>query len=130
MKIIRIVLFLIAILVYDSAYSCPIPENIWSKIITRKVITSWYGREFHGQKMANGEKFNMHEISAAHKKLPFGKQVFFENLENGRSLIVTIKDRGPYILGRDFDLSYAAAKKLGFIKKGLAQLRASYMAED
>lgn len=130
MKIIQVILFLIAFFAYDIAYSCPIQKNIWPQIITKKIIASWYGQNFHGRQMANGEKFDMHKISAAHNKLPFGKQVLFENPENGKALIAIIKDRGPHIKGRDFDLSYAAAKKLGFIKKGLAKLRVSYIEKN
>ena len=120
---------MIALFIYDDASSCPIPINTGPKIITKKVTASWYGLKFHGQEMANRKKFNMHEISAAHKSLPLGKQVLLENPENGQFLIVIVKDRGPYISGRDFDLSYAAAKKLGFVKEGLAQLKASYTVE-
>lgn len=114
----------------NDANACLIPTITGPKIITKEVTASWYGQKFHGRQMANGKRFNMYKASAAHKKLPFGKEVLLENLENGQALIITIQDRGPAIQGRDFDVSYAAAKKLGFMKKGLAKLRASYIAEE
>lgn len=83
---------------------------------------SWYGREFHGRKTASGERFNMNRLTAAHKKLPFGTQVLVKNLENDKSVKVTINDRGPYRKGRIIDLSYAAAKKLGIIASGEARV--------
>ncbi len=88
-----------------------------------KVIwTSWYGRKFHKKRMSNGEKFDMFdEKIAAHKFLPFGTRVLLEY--KGKRLEVIIKDRGPYVKGRVFDLSLAGAKKLGFEKEGIALCR-------
>ncbi len=91
---------------------------------------SWYGRPFHGRTMANGEKYNMHSPdTAAHKTLPFGTKVKATNL-NGQSTNLVIKDRGPYILGREFDLSYAAAKKLGLIKDGVALVKVEIFTNE
>lgn len=82
---------------------------------------SWYGPGFHGRRMANGDIYDMHEIQAAHKKLPLGSVVEVINLYNRKSIIVRITDRGPYIKGRIIDLSYAAAKELDMIGHGVVQ---------
>lgn len=79
---------------------------------------SWYGKRFQGKKTASGERFDMHAISAAHRTLPIPSYVKVTNLNNGKSIVVRINDRGPYRKKRILDLSYAAAKKLGFTKKG------------
>ncbi|CAA6824005.1 MAG: Rare lipoprotein A precursor [uncultured Sulfurovum sp.] len=84
---------------------------------------SWYGKKFHGKRTANGEKYNMYAYTAAHKTLPFGTMVKVTNLRNKRSLVVRINDRGPYVKGRIIDLSYLAAKKLGYVNKGVAKLK-------
>ena len=81
---------------------------------------SWYGRDFHGKKTSNGEIYNMHAMTAAHKTLPFGTYVTVSNLDNNRNLDVRINDRGPFVRGRIIDLSYAAAKKLGLVGPGTA----------
>ncbi len=76
-------------------------------------IASWYGPGFHGRKTANGERFDMNALTAAHPKLPFGSWVRVRNLLNGRSVDVRINDRGPFIKRRIIDLSRAAARALG-----------------
>ncbi len=86
-------------------------------------IASWYGPGFHGSRTASGEIYNMYKLTAAHKTLPLGTYVKVINLENGRSVIVKINDRGPFVPGRIIDLSYAAAKKLGMLKKGTAKVK-------
>ncbi|MDX8401305.1 MAG: septal ring lytic transglycosylase RlpA family protein [Mariprofundaceae bacterium] len=86
-------------------------------------IASWYGRKFHGRKTANGERFDMHAMTAAHKTLPLPTMVRVTNLENGRSVVVRVNDRGPFVKGRLIDLSWAAAKALGFLEKGTARVR-------
>ena len=84
---------------------------------------SWYGKKFHGRKTASGEKYNMYALTAAHKTLPFNTMVEVTNLSNHRKVIVRINDRGPYAKGRIIDLSYLAAKKLGYANKGVAKLK-------
>lgn len=84
---------------------------------------SWYGKKFHGRQTASGEKYNMYAYTAAHKTLPFNTMVEVTNLANNRKIIVRINDRGPYARGRIIDLSYLAAKKLGYINKGVAKLK-------
>ncbi|MGB7406977.1 MAG: septal ring lytic transglycosylase RlpA family protein [Pontixanthobacter sp.] len=81
-------------------------------------IASYYGKRFHGRRTANGERFNMHELTAAHKTLPFGTRVLVTNPRNGKTVTVRINDRGPYAHGRTIDLSRAAAKKVGIVQRG------------
>lgn len=85
-------------------------------------IASWYGTKFHGRKTSSGERYDMHQMTAAHKTLPLPTYALVKNLENGRSVIVKVNDRGPFVGDRIIDLSYAAAKKLGVDKKGIAQV--------
>lgn len=84
---------------------------------------SWYGEEFHGRRTANGEIYDMYKISAAHKTLPLGTIVRVKNLENGKSVVVRINDRGPFVRGRIIDLSYAAAKKIDMVEKGVVDVK-------
>ena len=86
-------------------------------------IASWYGPGFHGRKTASGEFYNMYKLTAAHKTLPLGTYVRVINLENGKSVVVKINDRGPFVPGRIIDLSYAAAKRIGMLKKGTAKVK-------
>lgn len=86
---------------------------------------SWYGPRFHGRRTASGERYNMHSLTAAHRTLPFGTRVRVRNLENGESVEVRINDRGPFARGRIVDLSYAAAKALGLVGPGTAQVELS-----
>ncbi|WP_323845605.1 septal ring lytic transglycosylase RlpA family protein [Microbulbifer magnicolonia] len=83
---------------------------------------SWYGTKFHGRRTANGEVYNMYAMSAAHKTLPLPSYAKVTNLENGRSIIVRVNDRGPFVPGRIIDLSYTAAQKLGYVNKGVARV--------
>lgn len=69
---------------------------------------SWYGDQFHGKKTASGDVYNMHDMTAAHKTLPFGTKVKITNKSNGKSVVVEINDRGPFVKAREFDLSHAA----------------------
>lgn len=84
---------------------------------------SWYGPKFHGNRTANGERFNMNAMTAAHPTLPFNTRLRVTNLDNGRKCIVRINDRGPFTGGRVVDLSRAAARKLDFEQAGLAKVR-------
>jgi rare lipoprotein A len=86
-------------------------------------IASWYGKKFHGRRTASGERYDMHAMTAAHRTLPFGTRVEVTDLETGRSVRVRINDRGPFVQGRIIDLSYAAARKLGMVERGLARVR-------
>lgn len=92
-------------------------------------VASWYGTKFHGRPTSSGEIYNMHEMTAAHKTLPIPVYVHVKNLDNGRSTVVRVNDRGPFIPGRIIDLSYAAAKKLGVDGPGTANVEISVLAE-
>ncbi|MCS6814546.1 MAG: septal ring lytic transglycosylase RlpA family protein [Cyanobacteria bacterium] len=86
-------------------------------------MASWYGPGFHGNYSANGEVFNQFALTAAHPHLPFGTMVRVTNLDNGRSVVVRINDRGPYAGGRIIDLSMGAAEAIGMLSSGVAQVR-------
>ena len=83
---------------------------------------SWYGSEFHGLATASGTAFDMNAMTAAHRTLPLGTRVLVRNLENDRKVVVEINDRGPYIHGRDIDLSYGAARALGMVAPGVVRV--------
>jgi rare lipoprotein A len=85
-------------------------------------FASWYGRKFHGAQTSNGEIYDMYGMTAAHKTLPIPTFVRVKNLENGREVIVRVNDRGPFHDGRIIDLTYTAAKKLGFVEQGVARV--------
>jgi rare lipoprotein A len=87
-----------------------------------QMVASWYGPRFHGRKTANGEIFDQEAFTAAHKKMKFGTLLKLTNPVNEKSIIVRINDRGPYIPGRELDLSRAAAEELGMLEKGVTKL--------
>ncbi|MEO0642195.1 MAG: septal ring lytic transglycosylase RlpA family protein [Pseudomonadota bacterium] len=91
-------------------------------------VASYYGKRFHGRRTANGERFDMNAMTAAHKTLPFGTRVRVTNPANGRAVTVRINDRGPFIAGRAIDLSRAAAQRLGMIQRGHARVRLDIVA--
>jgi rare lipoprotein A len=93
------------------------PLKVWD------CISSWYGADFDGMPTANGETYDMNAATAAHPTLPLGSVVRVINLRNHRSAIVRINDRGPYVEGRDLDVSYAVARRLGFAQRGLSRVR-------
>ncbi len=86
-------------------------------------LASWYGKPFHGRKTANGETYNMYDISAAHKTLPFNTVVKVRNLDNGREIRVRVNDRGPFVRNRVIDLSYGAAQQIGLVGPGTAPVQ-------
>lgn len=90
---------------------------------------SWYGADFHGRKTANGEIFSANAITGAHPTLPLPSYVRVTNQDNGRSVVVRINDRGPYVSGRIVDLSYRAASMLGYVNKGSANVKVEYVGQ-
>ena len=88
-----------------------------------KGVSSYYGPKFHGKLTANGEIFDMYGVTAAHKEFPFNTVTRVTNENNGKSLIIRINDRGPYVDGRILDCSFGAAKKLGFVGEGTALVK-------
>jgi rare lipoprotein A len=93
----------------------PIPH---AKDFRQDGIASWYGKEFHGRNTSNGEIYDMHAMTAAHKTLPLGTYVRVQNKNNNKEVILRVNDRGPFVKNRIIDLSYTAAKKLGAIGPG------------
>ncbi len=92
-------------------------------------IASWYGDDFHGRPTSNGETYDMHSMTAAHKTLPMNTVLLVQNLENNKEIIVRVNDRGPFVKGRIIDLSYSAAKRLNIVGKGIARVRISALAD-
>jgi len=110
----------------QTVKSSPPSLKTVSKGNYRKVITgisSFYAEDFHGKLTANGEVYDMYGLTAAHKTLPLNTIARVTNLENNKSLILRINDRGPYVKDRILDCSYGAAKKLGFINNGTAKVK-------
>ncbi|OQW95775.1 MAG: hypothetical protein BWK79_01260 [Beggiatoa sp. IS2] len=97
--------------------------NKSSKPATQVGIASYYGHRFHGRMTANGERFNKEELSAAHRSYPFGTLLRVTNLDNQKSTLVRINDRGPYIKGRIIDLSHRAARELSFVDEGITRVK-------
>jgi len=100
-----------------------------AKGFTERGIASWYGSKFHGRDTASGEKYNMYELTAAHKNLPLPVYVQVTNLDNGKQLIVKVNDRGPFVDGRIIDLSFAAARELGVYENGTANVEITALTE-
>ena len=92
-------------------------------------MASWYGDAFNGRPTSTGERFNMHELTAAHKTLPLPGLVEVTNLDNGRRVVVRINDRGPFVDGRIIDLSRGAAQELGMISQGVGRVRVRYLGQ-
>src|SRR3989338_8105692 len=93
-------------------------------------VASWYGAQFHGRRTANGEQYDMNTLTAAHRTLPMPSFVRVTNLENGRSLILRVNDRGPFARGRILDGSRRASQLLGFHDNGTARVRVQIMADQ
>ncbi len=91
---------------------------------------SWYGNDFLGRRMASGKQFDPQGLTAAHPTLNLGSRVKVTDVRTGRSVIVRITDRGPYLPGRGIDLSYAAAQALGIVRRGVAQVRVDLINHD
>ena len=105
--------------------SSPTPVCADPVQLVRAVIgnASWYGPQFAWHRTASGERFDPRELTGAHRTLPFGSRVRVTNLRNGRSVDVTINDRGPYRRRREIDLSYGAAQALGMLQRGIVEVR-------
>lgn len=89
---------------------------------------SWYGQKFHGRRTSSGEVYDMYQFTAAHKTLPLPSYARVTNVDNGKSVVVKINDRGPFVKNRIIDLSYAAAKKLGYDNRGTARVEVTVLA--
>jgi len=98
----------------------PLPSTAPAEITQgERGVASWYGHPFHGRASASGETYNMHDLTAAHRTLPFGTEVRVHNLQNGEKVDVRINDRGPFVEGRIIDLSYAAAEAIHLVGPGI-----------
>ncbi len=106
-------------LIYSISCTEYTPQGAWIQV----GYASYYSREFAGRKTSSGEIFDPMKLTAAHRRLPFGTLVRVTNLDNGRSVIVKINDRGPFVKGRIIDLSYKAALKIGMLSKGVAKVK-------
>ncbi len=117
----------ILVLLVTASCSHRRPRHVSSHISrgerVQEGVSSWYGKKFDGKPTASGQIFDMYGLSAAHRTLPLGTKVRVTNLDNDKSVVLTINDRGPFVRGRILDCSYGAAKKLGFVGAGLAPVR-------
>jgi rare lipoprotein A len=91
-------------------------------------VASWYGQEFQGNTTASGEAFDLNGFTAAHQTLPFGTTIRVTNLENNKNIVLRVNDRGPHMGRRLLDVSWAAAKRLGFLQSGLTRVRVEVVA--
>ena len=105
----------------------PIPS---AEGYSEKGLASWYGKQFHGRKTANGETYDMYGHTAAHKTLPMNTMLLVKNLTNGKSTVVRINDRGPFVRKRIIDLTYTAAKELDIIRNGTAKVKIVALGEE
>ncbi len=144
--------FLVIVFIFCSSFSSFVDAawamDSWSKIVRPYLINnktyyqlppqdsfiqkghaSWYGPAFHGRKTSNGEDYNMHSLTAAHKTLPMDTVLLVKNLDNGKDTFVRINDRGPFVGGRILDLSYKAARELGIVGDGTARVQIVALAE-
>ena len=115
--------FIVFLMVVGSALS-------FASVYKSGVEASYYAEKYHGRKTANGEVFNMYAMTCAHKTLPFGTMLRVTNLSNGKSVDVRVNDRGPFVKGREIDLSKSAAQKLGMIKTGTARVRIEILSKN
>lgn len=103
----------------DSGHSDGVP----GALLIDQGLASWYGERFHGKRTASGERFDMGDLTAAHKTLPFGTRVRVRNLDNDREVVVRINDRGPFSARRVIDLSHAAASALDMVEAGVVSVQ-------
>jgi rare lipoprotein A (peptidoglycan hydrolase) len=113
-----------------SAHAAPKRHSKATSPFRQLTHASWYGADFRGRRMAGGKQFNPRKLTAAHRTLHIGSQVKVTDVRTGRSVVVQITDRGPYWPGRGIDLSYAAARELGIVRRGVAQVRVELVTRD
>lgn len=125
----KYLLIIIGLLFVISCASVP-PSGHKPEPGVQYVVASWYGGKFHGRQTSSGERFNMYNMTCAHKTYKFGTKLRVTNPDNNKSVVVTVNDRGPFIRGRDLDLSYGAAKKIGLLAKGVGRVKIEYLGRD
>lgn len=113
----------LALLVLSACGSTPKSGSRVSSGHSESGMASYYGNEFHGRKTANGERFDQGKLTAAHRTMPFGTRVRVTNTQNGRSVVVRVNDRGPFVKGRIIDLSSSAFKSIASINAGVVPVR-------
>jgi len=112
-------LFITLLVSCSSVHTRTYPEPAYEKTYA---VASWYGPQFNGRPTSSGEIFNMYAKTCAHKEYPFGTRLKVTNIENSRSAECVVNDRGPFVEGRDIDLSYAVAKEIGVIGPGICRV--------
>lgn len=117
----RVLLVLLALWLGGCAASRPAAEEGFTPYQTG--VASYYAHDFHGRTTANGERYNMYALTAAHPSLPFDTVVRVTNLKNGRQVMLRVNDRGPFIAGRIIDVSYGAAHRLGMLTDGIVRVQ-------
>jgi rare lipoprotein A len=122
-KIIPLMAFVIAMVGFDVAYAKYRPQS-------QVGMASYYGKKFHGRKTANGERFDMNKLTAAHRSYPFGTVLQVTNLRNNKQVKVRVNDRGPYVGSRVIDLSKQAAKELGFVSSGVTKVKIEVVGKN
>lgn len=132
--------FVVALFLATTLGAKPVPKVVKdTKVVKYKKTNnksyqtgkaSWYGKPFHGRKTANGEQYNMFQLTAAHPDLPMGTWVKVTNLRNQKSVVLRINDRGPFIDSRVIDTSYTAAEILGFREQGIVRVRLDVLPES
>jgi rare lipoprotein A len=123
MKLIRLAALAAAVFVLSHPFANPSQAGQQPVVQTASGNASWYGAKFHGRRTANGERYDMNQMTAAHRSLPFGTKVRVINQRNGRSVVVRINDRGPFSGRRIIDLSRGAAGAIGMVNSGVAPVK-------
>lgn len=112
---------------------CSTVQGLWRGELRpgRKQLlaASWYGPELHGRRTASGAAFDTRAMTAAHRTLPFGTRLRVRNPQNERTVVVSVTDRGPWVRGRDLDLSFAAARRLGFVGQGVTEVEVEVLGD-
>jgi len=112
----------------EHAPMSPGVATLAAAVAAAAAASSWYGKRFQGRPTASGTPFDMYAMTAAHRTLPVGSKIRVTNRSSGKAVLLTVNDRGPFIDGRVLDISFAAARELGFVKKGLAKVRVETLA--
>ena len=120
---------IIGLVFLSSCASAP-PRDYKPEPGARYVTASWYGKDFHGRPTSSGERYDMYGLTCAHKTLDFGTKLRVTNPDTQKSVEVIVNDRGPFIWGRDLDLSYGAAREIGVAEKGVGPVKIEYLGRD
>lgn len=115
-------LFIVIVVFIISSCTMPARRSPYAAGYVERGVASWYGEDFHGRPTSSGEIYNMYDLTAAHKLIPLGTVAKITNLDNGRSVVVKINDRGPFVDGRVIDLSYSAASEIGMVDEGVSKV--------